>query len=178
MKLDNVDILELLPSWMAEESDVKALAVGTNDEAKEAYRESLLLSRWNKIDQLGEEYLDSLAKELNVPWYRTDADIEAKRRIIKNSDLVHKILGTKKAVEMVVNDYFENGEVREWYEYGGDPYHFRVVSERSFQTSSQVMEVFGVTPGMARPRTALKASSALWSVVEVASPIFASAYTR
>ena len=40
------------------------------------------------------------------------------------------------------------------------------------------MEVFGVTPGMARPRTALKASSALWSVVEVASPIFASAYTR
>lgn len=131
MKLDNVEILELLPSWMTAESDVKALAVGTNDEAKEAYRESLLLSRWNKIDQLGEEYLDSLAKELNVPWYLTDADIEAKRRIIKNSDLVHKILGTKKAVEMVVNDYFENGEVREWYEYGGDPYHFRVVSENS-----------------------------------------------
>ena len=44
---------------------------------------------------------------------------------------MHKILGTKKAVEMVVNDYFENGEVREWYEYGGDPYHFRVVSENS-----------------------------------------------
>lgn len=131
MKLNDVDILELLPSWMAEEADIKALALGTNEEARGAYRESVLLTRWDHIDELSEDYLDSLAKELNVPWYRTSATVDVKRKIIKNSDLVHKLLGTKAAVEMVVQDYFDEGEVREWFEYGGDPYHFRVVSENS-----------------------------------------------
>lgn len=131
MKLNDVDILELLPGWMQEDASIKALAVGTNEEAKRVYDLTGILTRWDKIGSLGEDYLDSLAKELNIPWYRTDASIETKRRIILNSDLVHKILGTKKAVEMVVNDYFDEGEVREWFEYGGDPYHFRVVSENS-----------------------------------------------
>lgn len=131
MKLNDVDILELLPGWMQEDASIKALAIGTNEEAKRIFNLTGVLTRWDKINTLDEGYLDSLARELNIPWYRTDASIETKRRIILNSDLVHKILGTKKAVEMVVNDYFEDGEVREWFEYGGDPYHFRVVSENS-----------------------------------------------
>lgn len=131
MKLNEVNILELLPEWVQEDKDVKALSLGVNEEAREAFREALLLSRWDKIDELSSEHLDALAKELNIPWYRTNSDIEVKRRIIKNSDLVHKILGTKAAVEMVVQDYFNEGEVREWFEYGGDPYHFRVVSKNS-----------------------------------------------
>lgn len=131
MKLNDVDILELLPGWMQEDTSIKALAIGTNEETRRIFDLTGVLTRWDKINTLGEGYLDSLARELNIPWYRTDAPIDTKRRIILNSDLVHKILGTKKAVEMVVNDYFEDGEVREWFEYGGVPYHFRVVSENS-----------------------------------------------
>lgn len=131
MTLKDVDILKLLPEWMQEDASIKALTVGTNEEARRVYALIGILTRWDKINRLGEDYLDFLAKELNIPWYRTDASIETKQRIILNSDLVHKILGTKKAVEMVVNDYFEEGEVREWFEYGGEPYHFRVVSENS-----------------------------------------------
>lgn len=131
MRLNDVDILELLPGWMQEDASIKALAVGTNAKAQKVYDLLGILTRWDHINTLAEEYLDVLAKELNIPWYRTDADIEVKRKVVLNSDLVHKILGTKKAVEMVVNDYFEEGEVREWFEYGGEPYHFRVVSENS-----------------------------------------------
>lgn len=129
MKLSDVNILELLPEWMQEDSSVQALALGTNEEALRTFLQAGLLSRWNRIDDLPESYLDGLAKELNVPWYSTSADVETKRAVIKNSDLVHKLLGTKEAVEMVINDYFGSGEVREWFEYDGNPYHFRVVSD-------------------------------------------------
>lgn len=131
MKLKDFDILELLPEWVRDDKDARALSIGTNEEVRRAFEQSLILSRWDKIDKLSEEYLDALAIELNIPWYRTNASIETKRRVIKNSDLVHKILGTKRAVELVVKDYFDEGEVREWFEYGGDPYHFRVVSDNS-----------------------------------------------
>lgn len=129
MKLSEVNVLELLPEWMQDDTSIRALALGTNEEARDTFLQSGLLSRWNRIDELPEEYLDGLAKELNIPWYSTSAELETKRAVIKNSDLVHKLLGTKEAVEMVINDYFGSGEVREWFEYDGKPYHFRVVSD-------------------------------------------------
>ena len=36
---------------------------------------------------------------------------------------------TRYAVEQIVRDYFRTGEVREWYEYGGEPHHFKVLSD-------------------------------------------------
>lgn len=129
MRLDSADILELLPEWMKDETDIKALSLGTNSEAVKAYQESLILAKWDKIDLMTAEQLDSLAKELDIAWYRNDASLETKRKLVKNSDLVHKILGTKEAVEMVVDDYFGGGDVKEWFEYGGIPYHFRVASD-------------------------------------------------
>lgn len=75
-----------------------------------------------------DEQLDELAWELNVEWYKSTADIQTKRAIIKSSDKVHAKLGTKWAVEQIITDYFGSGAVREWWEYGGEPYHFKVFS--------------------------------------------------
>lgn len=61
--------------------------------------------------------------------YDSTAPIEAKRAVIRSSDLVYSKLGTRYAVEQIVRDYFRTGEVREWYEYGGEPHHFKVLSD-------------------------------------------------
>ena len=47
---------------------------------------------------------------------------------MKNCGKVHKALGTKWAVENVIKTYFGTGKVEEWFEYGGEPGHFRVRS--------------------------------------------------
>lgn len=87
------------------------------------------MSRWNQIDQLDEQTLDEMAWELNIQWYDSTAPIEAKRAVIRNSDLVYSKLGTSYAVQQIVTDYFGSGEVREWDEYGGRPFHFKILSD-------------------------------------------------
>ena len=83
---------------------------------------------WPQIDALPETVLDILAGDMHIDWYDYDANITVKRTIIKAGVAVHKRLGTHWAVQKVITDYFGAGSVREWYTYGGEPHHFKVVS--------------------------------------------------
>lgn len=80
-----------------------------------------------RIDQLEETALDALAKDFDVVWYDYNYGLETKRALIKDSFFVHRHLGTKGALDRALSDIFPNSTVREWFEYGGQPYHFRVV---------------------------------------------------
>ena len=128
MKLEQIDLVKLLPEFMRGERANKGLAAGANIVLRDVATKAKLLTVWNRIDSMTDEQLDELAWELNVEWYKSTADIQTKRAIIKSSDKVHAKLGTKWAVEQIITDYFGSGAVREWWEYGGDPYHFKVFS--------------------------------------------------
>lgn len=129
MKLHEAEILKLLPAWMQEDASNKGLAAGTDKVTRAITARAKLLSRWDKIDQLDEAELDELAWELRIQWYDSTAPIETKRAVIRNSDLVFSKLGTSYAVQQIVTDYFGSGEVREWNEYGGRPFHFKILSD-------------------------------------------------
>ena len=125
MRLNETEMVKLLPAWMQEDGGDKGLATGCDIISRDAYARLKLLSRWDKIDQLSDAELDEMAWELNIQWYDSTAPIAAKRAVIRNSDRVYAKLGTPYAVEQIVADYFGTGEVREWYQYGGQPHHFK-----------------------------------------------------
>ena len=128
MRLNETEMVKLLPAWMLQDSSDQGLAAGCDTLTRDAFARLKLLSRWDKIDKLSEAELDEMAWELNIQWYDSTASIETKRAVIRNSDRVYSKLGTRYAVEQIVTDYFGSGEVREWYEYGGRPHHFKVLS--------------------------------------------------
>ena len=128
MRLNETEMVKLLPAWMQEDGSDKGIATGCDIISRDAYARLKLLSRWDKIDQLSDAELDEMAWELNIQWYDSTAPIAAKRAVIRNSDRVYAKLGTPYAVEQIVADYFGTGEVREWYQYGG---LLRTVKRRS-----------------------------------------------
>ena len=79
-----------------------------------------------RVDKLPEGVLDILAYDLKVDWYELDAPIWNKRQAIKECMLVHKYKGTKYAVETALHSMYNSAEVKEWFEYGGEPFHFTV----------------------------------------------------
>lgn len=83
------------------------------------------------IDNLEERWLDVLAYDLHIDWYDYDYQIEAKRAVIKDSIRVHQKLGTKAAVETALGSIHPNSEIKEWFEYGGKPYTFRIILDVS-----------------------------------------------
>lgn len=132
--LKNVDLLTLQTRYMQQDPTTKALCAALTPLLQDLAEKVKLCLVLPNVDTLPEEILDELAYELHVEWYDANASTEVKRSLIKNSDKVHKYLGTPYAVEQVVQDYFGDGTVKEWFEYEGDPYNFRVVTSNSAVT--------------------------------------------
>lgn len=126
MKLGDLDFKRLLPAFMRDDGAVAGLSLALNEIVPQLEGSIQTLSTWDSIDLLSEEELDALAWELNILWYDVGANIDTKRDVIKNSDLVYRRLGTKWAVESVIKSYFGDGYITEWFEYGGQPGRFRV----------------------------------------------------
>lgn len=144
MKLNNADILRLLPLMMRDDETVAALASVVNLLAGTLFYGASRLRTWDKLDELPENELDELAWELNIAWYNDTADRDKKVQLIKDSDLVYSRLGTKWAVEQIIKTYFGSGLVREWFEYGGDPYHYKIISENPSLTNEHIKQFFQI----------------------------------
>lgn len=81
---------------------------------------------YNKIDLLDEEFLNHLAYQFHVDFWDKDLSIDKKRKLIKNSIKYHKHKGTPYAVEEMLSDIFDDTWIKEWFEYGGKPYYFKI----------------------------------------------------
>lgn len=80
----------------------------------------------DRIDEMSEEELDSVAEEMHIDFYDYTLDIEKKREACKSSFAIHSIKGTPAAIKKVLNIFFRNSSLEQWYEYGGKPGRFRV----------------------------------------------------
>lgn len=81
---------------------------------------------YDRIDTMSAEELDAVAEELHIDFYDYTLDIEKKREACKSSFAIHSIKGTPAAVKKVLNIFFRNSALEQWYEYGGEPGYFKV----------------------------------------------------
>ena len=93
---------------------------------------------YTRIDQLPEDLLDILAKDFAVDWYDHDYDLAAKRRTIKSAPYIHRHRGTAGAVLRGIRAIYPGSRLEEWWQYGGEPYHFRVMLDMSGSDASYV----------------------------------------
>jgi phage tail P2-like protein len=85
-----------------------------------------LLLIYPAIDTLGENLIDCLAVQLHVDEYDDTATLSVKRQQVKESLLLHRLKGTKYAVQKAVSTVYQSAKVEEWPAYSGEPYHFRI----------------------------------------------------
>lgn len=120
--LYNGQITDLLNNSYRYDPEVIALSYAIQQEKQRIIQELSRTRTMAVIDELPESILDVLAVELRIPYYVDSLSIEAKREIIKKSFLWASRAGTVSAVEELIKTLFGgNGEVKEWFEYGGVP---------------------------------------------------------
>lgn len=96
---------------------------------------------YSRIDDLPEEFLNHLAYQFHVDFWDKDLPIHKKRTLIKNSIKYHKHKGTPYAVEQLLSDVFNDTWLKEWFEYGGRPYFFKIFT-RDFISSEKMFKDF------------------------------------
>ena len=124
--------MDSLPETITNDEHLNQLAEVAARVFLKVYGQRWKAAIYSRIDDLDEAVLDILAVDLKIDWYDYDADIEVKRRLVKDSWYVHKRMGTRSAVETAISDVWPHSIVEEWFEYDGDPYHFRVVLDADY----------------------------------------------
>ncbi|WP_170932735.1 phage tail protein I [Desulfosporosinus sp. FKB] len=133
----SVSVLDLLPPNLKQDPDMIAASKAVDSEftlVVNEVQDCIILPR---IDELESDLVDLLAWELHVDFYDAELPVETRRALVKNSVQAHRLKGTPAAVEMVASTVFGRCSLDEWFNYGGNPYFFRVNVEASQQGASQ-----------------------------------------
>ncbi len=82
------------------------------------------------IDNVPSDALPHLAEQYHITgnegWLQALSESE-KRNLIKSAIKMHRYKGTKYAIEEIFNTLNIVGNVKEWFNYGGKPYYFKVI---------------------------------------------------
>lgn len=121
------DVKQMVPAFLLDDNNGYAMAKMI-EYAMEYLRKACTrgLEIVFDIDKMPEWRLDELAWEYDVTWYDADADIDSKRAQIKAAQAFFDKMGTPQAVEEALAAVYGFGRLEEWWQYGGEPYHFCV----------------------------------------------------
>lgn len=127
MKIQDTKLIDIVPAFMRDDRTVRGLCAAADAMFKQLIK-AIHLAWWRKyIDELDADQLDDIAKQIGIAWYDDASDLFSKRNVLKNYENVLAIAGTPDAVKFAVKDLFGEVEIIEWPEYGGQPYHFKML---------------------------------------------------
>lgn len=132
------NILRTLPEALKNDEKMQVLASSIATLLASRVAEIEALKIYTKIDALPEDLLDLLAYDFKVDWWDSEYSLDEKRQVLKDSWNVHRILGTKAAVERAISAIYPNTKVDEWFEYDGEPYHFKLLIDATYDSVDPV----------------------------------------
>lgn len=95
-----------------------------------------------RIDQITDEnLLDLLAWQLHIEGYELATTIEQKISMIKNAFLLHQYKGTTYAIKQVFASLGITAELQEWFQYGGNPYMFKILLDTVISDEETYIEL-------------------------------------
>lgn len=121
------NLLRTLPDALRNDENMKALGQAIADKLATRPSEIASLSIYARIDELPEALLDILAYDFKVDWWDPNFTLAEKRQTLKSSWNVRRRLGTPYAVEKALSAIYPDSQVKEWFEYAGAPYHFKLL---------------------------------------------------
>jgi len=121
-------VLDLLPPNLKNDPDMIAASKAVDNQFLLAVNEVNKCILLPNLDTLPSDVVDLLAWQMHVDFYDNTLDLAVRRDLVRNSIRWHKQKGTPKAVEELISTVFDSGEVDEWFNYGGEPYTFQVIT--------------------------------------------------
>ena len=80
------------------------------------------------VDQVNASVLPHLAEQLHLlgEGWQFARDDDERRKLLKRAVELHRHKGTPWAIQQVLETLALSGQISEWFQYGGQPYHFKV----------------------------------------------------
>lgn len=140
IRLKEAQITDSLPSWLSNETNVNALSYAASRQMKKVLAYSDAAKVYADVMKCTHAVLDMLAFELQIPKYKDSYSLDTKRRMVLNGLVYWLRMGTAGALEDLCSDIFSNAVMTEWFDYDGEPGHFRITTNNRRITDNDVRE--------------------------------------
>lgn len=137
---------DLIPGSIAEDPQVEAAVLALDGQLADINTHLIQTIILPRVDELSEEVLDLLLWEFHITLDEgagLAVSVEEKRDLVKKAVEIHRLKGTKAALLRIFEMLSMRGVISEWYEYGGEPYKFKVeileLSERGLDEQTYVL---------------------------------------
>lgn len=119
----NIKLIDFMPNYLKKNKEIVGICEGLEEVLKQILIKSSKLNLYKNLleGKLSKEELELLMWEHHVDYFDTDLSEKQLKKLILNSMLVHEKKGTRFAVEEILKTVFNDFEIREWFEYGGEP---------------------------------------------------------
>lgn len=144
IELKDCETLRLMPEVFRKDPGVQAASYALKKVAKVILEKIERASVYARIDLMPEEILDLLAEEFRAQYYDTTMPIERKREAVKKALQWYVKAGTVSAVAELTDLVWQSdsAQVQEWFEYGSDPYLFRILLGTDMNIEEDRIEEF------------------------------------
>ncbi|WP_339271433.1 phage tail protein I [Paenibacillus sp. FSL K6-1330] len=148
--LKSISMLNMLPDNLKRDPNIKAAAQALDDKLRDLTDQIVKLPRLSRLDELNDDEADELAWQFHVDFYDPTLPIEQKRELVKNAFKFHRRKGTPAAIEELITILFGEGKVEEWFEYGGQPGRFQVITNNPAVTQERAEEFYRAVESVKR----------------------------
>lgn len=128
MNIFNADLTKLVSNSFLEDEKAKQVCEVINTELQSLMSNITFAESAYDIDNATEAVLEHIAWQLNSELFFVGKTLEEKKQLVKETIKLHRRKGTKYAVEHSIQLIEPNAQVKEWFEYNGEPYHFKVIN--------------------------------------------------
>ncbi len=118
--------LSFPPNFQTDEN--KAMGYAVDRQMKKLMRFVRKVSVWSDLDHVESKYYDFLAASLRAPYYSSEYDDGVRLEILKKTLQTYMFSGTVLAEEELLKKIFLDAKFVPWYQYGGEPFHFKIVT--------------------------------------------------
>lgn len=156
MTLDNISLLELMPQFIQQDPASQALCYALEPAFQALANDTKACMIYARVDELPEPIVDELAWSFNVSFYE-NLTLDQKRQVVKKALFIEAGKGTPAAVEALLNIAFGDAWIEEWFDYGGEPYHFRVLTSNTAVTGDDATRFAAALNSVKNVRSVLEA---------------------
>lgn len=139
--LNNISLLDLVPQSLLNDKNSKKIIESIDWAVKKQYQDNITkFNIMSRIRTLSDREIDELLLQFHVDYIDSTLTLAQKQELVINSIQTHWIKGTPKAVQNICNILFDYSELKEWFEYSGRPYYFKVSTITGSITSMEDYE--------------------------------------
>jgi len=155
--VSDVTLLELLPENLRSDPDIIAASQAVDSEFQalaSSIKNCLTIA---DVDNASSDVVDNLAGEMQVDFYDQTLSLPIRRALVKNGYIYKYQKGTAYVVKQIVEDAGLDATVKEWFEYEGEPYYFKVTTETVISGTTVLAELVEMINAVKNVRSWLEA---------------------